>query len=61
MLEVMYLVDSPVIEGLKGGIGSIATDVMSAIGEILPLALPIMGAIVVVNIGIRIFKKVSSK
>lgn len=64
MLEVMYLVDgagSPVIEGLKGGISSIATDVMSAIGEILPLALPIMGAIVVVNIGIRIFKKVSSK
>lgn len=62
----MALVDeagsiATVISGLKGGITSIATDVMSAVGQILPIALPIMGAIVVVNIGMKVFKKVSSK
>lgn len=40
---------------------SIASDAMSAISAVLPIALPIMGAIVVVTVGIKIFKKVTSK
>jgi hypothetical protein len=30
---------------------------MGAIGSIVPVALPIMGAVVVVGIGIKVFKK----
>lgn len=50
-----------VVESLKTGVGDIASDALSAIAGIVPVALPVMGAIVVVNIGLRIFKKVSSK
>ena len=32
---------------------------MGAIGTIIPVVLPIMGAIVVVGIGIKVFKKFS--
>jgi hypothetical protein len=45
---------------LTTGITTIATDAMSAIGAVIPVALPIMGAMVVVGIGIRAFRKVSS-
>lgn len=50
-----------VVESLKTGVGNIASDAMGAIAGIVPVALPVMGAIVVVGIGLRIFKKVSSK
>lgn len=50
-----------VIAGLTESIASIADDVMSAIGSILPYALPIVGAVLVVTIGIKVFKKVSGK
>ena len=46
---------------LTAAFTSIASDCMSAISAVLPIALPIMGAVVVVCIGIRIFKKVASK
>lgn len=51
---------STVTTALTNGIKSIATDAMSAIGSIIPVALPIMGAIAVVGIGISVFKKVKS-
>lgn len=38
-----------------------ASDALSAIQAILPIALPVMGAIVVVGVGIRIFKKVAGR
>lgn len=50
-----------VTNALKTGVSDIASDAMGAIAGIVPVALPVMGAIVVVGIGIRIFKKVSSK
>lgn len=50
-----------VTNALKSGITDIASDAMNAIAGVVPVALPVMGAIVVVGIGIRIFKKVSSK
>lgn len=52
---------STVTSALTAAFISIASDCMSAISAVLPIALPIMGAIVVVTIGIKIFKKVSSK
>lgn len=50
-----------VTAALTTAFSSIATDAMSAISAVLPIALPIMGAIVVVTVGIKIFKKVTSK
>lgn len=50
-----------VTSALTAGISTIASDAMSAIGAVIPVALPIMGAITVVGIGIKIFKKVSTK
>lgn len=50
-----------VASALTSALSTVAADAMGAITAILPIALPIMGAIVVVGIGIRIFKKVASK
>lgn len=46
-----------VVTSLTTAIGTFATQAMGAIGTIVPVVLPIMGAIVVVGIGIRVFKK----
>lgn len=42
---------------LTTAITSFAGDAMSATGAIIPVVLPIMGALVVVGLGIRVFKK----
>ena len=44
-----------VTTSLVTAITSFAGDAMGAIGSIVPVALPIMGAIVVVGIGIKVF------
>lgn len=46
---------------LTTGFGTVATDMMSAVGAIIPIALPVMGGIAVVGLGIKIFKKVTGK
>ena len=46
-----------VTTALTTAISGFATDAMGAIGSIVPVALPIMGAIVVVGIGIKVFRK----
>lgn len=40
---------------------TVASDCLSAITTILPIALPVLGALVVVGIGIKIFKKVTGR
>lgn len=50
-----------VVEALKSALSTTADDCKDAIAGILPVALPVMGAIVVVGIGIKIFKKVTGK
>lgn len=50
-----------VTTALTSGITTIAGDAMSAIASVVPVALPIMGAVVVVGIGIKVFKKVSGR
>lgn len=52
---------STITTALTEGIKAIASDAMSAIASVIPVALPIMGAIVVVGIGIKVFKKVTGK
>lgn len=48
---------STVVTSLTTAITTFAGEAMDAIGAIVPVVLPIMGAIVVVGIGIRVFKK----
>lgn len=52
---------SSVTTALTAGVTSIASDAMSAIGSVIPVALPIMGAVVVVGIGLKVFRKVTGK
>lgn len=46
---------------LTTGITTIAGDAMAAIAAVIPVALPIMGAIAVVGIGIKVFRKVAGR
>ena len=52
---------STVTGALTTGITTIANDAMGAVSSVVPVALPIMGAIVVVGIGIKVFKKVTGR
>lgn len=47
------------ITSLSTGFSSVVTDALSAIGTIAPIALPILGALIVITIAIRTFKKSS--
>lgn len=52
---------NPVVTALSTAFSTVASDAMDAISAILPIALPVMGAIVVVTIGIKIFRKVTGR
>lgn len=52
---------SNVRDQLKTSATSVASDIMGTITDILPIALPIMGAMLVVGIGIAIVRKVTKK
>ena len=52
---------STVVTALGNGFTTIAGDAMDAISTILPIALPIMGAVIVVILGIKIFKRIANK
>lgn len=47
------------INSLVQGFTSTTNDALSGIAKIAPVALPIIGAIVIVFLGIKIFKRVS--
>lgn len=46
---------------LANSLGTVASDALTTIGAILPVALPVLGAIVVIGVGIRIFRKISGR
>ncbi len=48
-----------ITEALSTGLSTCATDAMGSIATALPAALPIMGAVTVITIGIRIWRKVA--
>ena len=63
-MMVVYGVDgaaSTVVSALTSALTTTASQCQDAIAAVLPVALPVMGAIVVVGIGIKIFKKVTGK
>lgn len=48
-----------VTDALANGFTTVANDALGAIARILPIALPVLGAVVVIMVGIRIFKRVA--
>lgn len=46
---------------LTTGFTDMASGMLSAIGSIVPVAMPVMGGTAVVGMGIKIFKKVTGK
>lgn len=48
-----------VTSALTAGFTSVATSMTGVIGDIIPIALPVVGAVLVVGFGIKAFKKVS--
>lgn len=48
-----------VVTGLTSGLSSIATSALGAIGDIVPIAAPVLGGILIVGIGIKAFKKIA--
>lgn len=50
-----------VTDALTTGLGTVASDALSSISSIVPVALPIMGAGIVITIAIKMFKKIGNK
>lgn len=50
-----------VTTALNTAVGEIVSSTMGLIGSILPLALPVIGAIIVVKFGIKLLKSLTSK
>lgn len=46
---------------LVTGFTNVATDMVNAIGSIVPVVLPVMAAVAVVGLGIKVFKKVTGR
>lgn len=51
--------ESTVITALTGALSTIAGDMTDAVGAVVPIALPVVGGILVVTLGIKAFKKFS--
>lgn len=51
--------ESSIETAVTGALTSVQSDAMSMIAAVLPYALAIMGAIVVITVGIRAFKRAS--
>ena len=48
---------SDVVSSMTGSLQTGASDIMNAVGQILPVVLPIAIAIVVITVGYKIFKR----
>lgn len=57
---MLMMLEGTTVSGAMGtAIGSIATDALGMITTVIPVAAPILGGIVVIGVGIKIFKKLS--
>lgn len=50
-----------IVQGLTSAFQTCANDAVSAITSIVPIALPVLTALVVVGVGIKTFKKVTGR
>ena len=48
-----------VVNAMTDGLSSAGSDILGAIGSIVPVALPVMIGVVVIGVGIKIYKKVT--
>ncbi|MDD6551278.1 MAG: hypothetical protein PUF16_05800 [Lachnospiraceae bacterium] len=53
--------NASITESMVQAFTSIKDDILSAIAKVAPIALPVLGAGLLVVVGIKIFKKVTSK
>lgn len=56
---MMLTAGSGVIDALSSALSTIATDMTGAISAVVPIAVPVIGGILVVTLGIKAFKKFS--
>lgn len=52
---------SGVTDAVVAGLTTTATSIMSSIGEIIPVAMPILGSVMVVIVGVKVFKRIAGK
>ena len=50
-----------VATALTTGLGTVATGAVDAIADIVPIAAPVLGAVLIIGIGIRAFKKIAGR
>lgn len=60
-MEGSTSVISTVSDALVAGLTDAATGMAGVIGDLLPVALGVMGAVLVVSFGIKLFKKVTGR
>lgn len=53
--------ETTIASALSTSFTAMATDIMDTIGTVLPIILPILGAIAVIGVGIKVFKKVTGR
>ena len=59
MLQTFALTASGVGDSLATALTSIAGEMTGVIGKVVPIAVPVIGGILVVTLGIKAFKKFS--
>lgn len=50
-----------IVTALTGSFSTVASSLTGVIAEVVPIALPVVGAMVVVTVGIKTFKRIVSK
>lgn len=61
LLEGASTVASSASDALVSGLTQVGTDMSGMITKVLPIGLGIVGAVMVITFGIKIFKKVTGK
>lgn len=50
-----------ITNAVKTALATVQSDALGLIGDVLPYAVAVMGAVLVVSIGIKVFKKVTGR
>ena len=58
---VDFIYMESVVTALTTSFGEVVTSCIGIVGSILPVALPLIGSVMVVTFGVKIFKKVTAK
>jgi len=56
-MHVLLSAPATVTSALTGALTTIANDMTGAVSAVVPIAVPVLGGILVVSLGIRAFKK----